>query len=454
MPPRYSYWTIIAGGLPTAFRAAERDELLPTFTRLREKHPDAEMKMVRAREAVGVARGGAPRHGRAARRDAGAARRFGRRVHDRALAVAAPAGDEPKRQRDWRPGGEHRDPRQKYADAKKARNLDRRREKFARKHGGEEALRGRTPRAMAAHGAYRRSTARRSTARRSTARRHSRTGAFQDRPRPPRNDWRKPPHGESEAPQRPAGPRDGSQRGPKHRPGRSGDGREARWTRQREVVTAEARLESAPRGRRPTAEARLDSAARRWRPTAEARLESAARGGDRPRSPPGLGSARAVTDRRSPPGLGSARAATGRRSPPGPAARGRRTARRSRPGISGQRAVTDVRSPDESAARRRCSRADASMESGARGRPAPRAQTTAKARAGDRGPAASSLAKTTGRVKTRRPRSRGARQPPRWAALRDRREGPGSAAPRSWDQRDGGRDRSNRCREPPREDRG
>ena len=44
MPPRFAYWTILAGGLPTAFRAAEREELLPTFKRLREKHPDAEMK--------------------------------------------------------------------------------------------------------------------------------------------------------------------------------------------------------------------------------------------------------------------------------------------------------------------------------------------------------------------------------------------------------------------------
>ena len=44
MPPRYSYWTILAGGLPTAFRAAEREELLPTFHRIRDKHPDAEMK--------------------------------------------------------------------------------------------------------------------------------------------------------------------------------------------------------------------------------------------------------------------------------------------------------------------------------------------------------------------------------------------------------------------------
>ena len=44
MPPRYAYWTIIAGGLPTAFRMAERAEILPTFRRLQEKHPDAELK--------------------------------------------------------------------------------------------------------------------------------------------------------------------------------------------------------------------------------------------------------------------------------------------------------------------------------------------------------------------------------------------------------------------------
>src|SRR4029077_1493663 len=44
MPPRYAYWTIIAGGLPTAFRAADRDELMPTFQRIKEKHPDAVMK--------------------------------------------------------------------------------------------------------------------------------------------------------------------------------------------------------------------------------------------------------------------------------------------------------------------------------------------------------------------------------------------------------------------------
>ena len=44
MPPRFAYWTIIAGGLPTAFRMAEREDLLPTFRRIQVKHPDAEMK--------------------------------------------------------------------------------------------------------------------------------------------------------------------------------------------------------------------------------------------------------------------------------------------------------------------------------------------------------------------------------------------------------------------------
>lgn len=104
MPPRYSYWTIIAGGLPTAFRAAEREDLLPTFHRIRGKHPDAEMKY--------FARG--------------------KLWASQEAAQAKPRRD--RRGEDWRPGGEHRDPRQTFKDAKKARNLDRRKERFERKH--------------------------------------------------------------------------------------------------------------------------------------------------------------------------------------------------------------------------------------------------------------------------------------------------------------------------------
>src|SRR5688572_30735283 len=134
MPPRYSYWTIIAGGLPTAFRAADREELLPTFHRLKEKHPDAEMKWFargklwespEAARAQGSYPSGDRRPGR---NDGGETRDGGRRE-----PAAKDRGE--RRGRDWRPGGEHRDPRQKYKDAKKARNVDRRQQKFARKQG-------------------------------------------------------------------------------------------------------------------------------------------------------------------------------------------------------------------------------------------------------------------------------------------------------------------------------
>src|SRR5262245_4142883 len=119
MPPRYAYWTILAGGLPTAFRAVEREELMPTFQRLREKHPDAEMKW--------FARGklwDSPEEARAS----------GRGPQDEEWRRSDRGGDD-VRDRNWRPGGDHRDPRQAFKDAKKARNIDRRQAKFERKHG-------------------------------------------------------------------------------------------------------------------------------------------------------------------------------------------------------------------------------------------------------------------------------------------------------------------------------
>ena len=43
MPPRYAYWTILVDDQPTAFRAGSQDDLMPTFKRLKEKHPSAVM---------------------------------------------------------------------------------------------------------------------------------------------------------------------------------------------------------------------------------------------------------------------------------------------------------------------------------------------------------------------------------------------------------------------------
>ena len=121
MPPRFAYWTILAGGLPTSFRAADRDELMPTFRRLKEKHPDAVMKY--------FARGKLWDSAEDARRD---------RLGDEARTGRQRSGGAPRerdpRGRDWRPGGDHRDPRQKFKDAKKARNEEHRRQKWERKN--------------------------------------------------------------------------------------------------------------------------------------------------------------------------------------------------------------------------------------------------------------------------------------------------------------------------------
>jgi len=44
MPPRFAFWTIILDNQPTAFRARERETLLPTLRQLQSKNPDAVMK--------------------------------------------------------------------------------------------------------------------------------------------------------------------------------------------------------------------------------------------------------------------------------------------------------------------------------------------------------------------------------------------------------------------------
>jgi hypothetical protein len=95
--PRHLYWTIIAGGAPTAFRARERDELLPTLRQLQRQYPDATLKWFERGRIWG-----SPEEARA---QLAAERAQARRPHG------------------WRPGGEHRDPRERY---KKPRDVRRR----------------------------------------------------------------------------------------------------------------------------------------------------------------------------------------------------------------------------------------------------------------------------------------------------------------------------------------
>lgn len=105
MPPRFAYWTIIVDGQPTAFRAANHEELLPTFNRLKEKHPSAVMMWFQGGKLWG------------SRLEAQDAATAARRAEERKKRAA----ESPPRDRKWRPGGTHRDPRQKYIDAKKAK---------------------------------------------------------------------------------------------------------------------------------------------------------------------------------------------------------------------------------------------------------------------------------------------------------------------------------------------
>src|SRR5262249_36247188 len=128
MPPRFAYWTILAGGLPTAFRAIAREELLPTFNRIREKHPDAEMKwfargkLWNSPEEAQVRTPRAPQHG-----------------HERRRSFRPRGESEARRDRDWRPGGDHRDPRQDFKDKKTAHNQSLRQQRWARKQEGDRA---------------------------------------------------------------------------------------------------------------------------------------------------------------------------------------------------------------------------------------------------------------------------------------------------------------------------
>jgi hypothetical protein len=102
MPPRFAYWTILIDQKPTAFRARDRQELLTTLHQLKRTNTDVVLRW--------FARGKlweSPDAERAAQRSRG-------------------AKPKPARGRDWRPGGQHQDPRQRFRDQKKERNQERR----------------------------------------------------------------------------------------------------------------------------------------------------------------------------------------------------------------------------------------------------------------------------------------------------------------------------------------
>ena len=91
MPPRYAYWTILIENKPTAFRAREKEELLPTLQQLRRTNKDVVMKWF-ARGRLWESREDERESWQRGRTAVG----------------TAPRGH------DWRPGGQHKDPRDRF----------------------------------------------------------------------------------------------------------------------------------------------------------------------------------------------------------------------------------------------------------------------------------------------------------------------------------------------------
>lgn len=93
MPPRFAYWTILIDNAPTAFRARDAQELLPTVNQLKRTNPNVVLRWFSGGQLWD-----SPEAAREARR--------------RPRVVE-------KRGADWRPGGQHRDPRARFDKKRK-----------------------------------------------------------------------------------------------------------------------------------------------------------------------------------------------------------------------------------------------------------------------------------------------------------------------------------------------
>src|SRR6476469_9126572 len=105
MPPRHAYWTILIDQKPTAFRARDRDELVPTFQQLKRTHADVVMRY--------FARG-----------------KLWDSPEQAHWAAKNVRPERERRGRDWRPGGEHKDPRARFKQEQRERNQERRAKRF------------------------------------------------------------------------------------------------------------------------------------------------------------------------------------------------------------------------------------------------------------------------------------------------------------------------------------
>jgi hypothetical protein len=101
MPPRFAYWTLLIDNGPTAFRARDAADLLPTLHQLKRTNPNVVMKWF-----SGGRLWDSPEAARDARR-------------------RRPAAAVEKRGAAWRPGGQHADPRDRFRKKKDSKKFAR-----------------------------------------------------------------------------------------------------------------------------------------------------------------------------------------------------------------------------------------------------------------------------------------------------------------------------------------
>jgi len=94
-------WVILVGNVPTSFRAKEREDLVPTFKQLQRTQPEVTLRWFERGRVWEN-----PDAARAASLLAAEAAKVRRPRRDPALG--------PPRGKEWRPGGEHKDPRARF----------------------------------------------------------------------------------------------------------------------------------------------------------------------------------------------------------------------------------------------------------------------------------------------------------------------------------------------------
>lgn len=130
-------WVILIGTVPTSFRAREREDLVPTFKQLQRTQPEVALRWFERGKVWE-----SPDAAQAALKLAATLAREKRPRRD--------AGAEPRRGKDWRPGGEHKDPRARFELTR-----DQKRAKFKRNLIADSAEAPKAPRAPRATSAPR-----------------------------------------------------------------------------------------------------------------------------------------------------------------------------------------------------------------------------------------------------------------------------------------------------------